>query len=123
MALAFGAADFLFDVGGAATADALETLHARSHLVLVARAGRLRPPVEGVYTRLDDDVGLDHTTRQSRALGFFGRSALHPRQVPIINALFTASEEEIMRAQEVVQTAGRVPRTGLSRAAHTRRCR
>jgi len=65
-----------------------------------------------VYTRLDDDVGLDHTTRQSRALGFFGRSALHPRQVPIINALFTPSEEEIMRAQEVVQTAAAAETAG-----------
>src|SRR5260221_8366771 len=104
MALAFGAADFLFDVGGAATADALETLHARSHLVLAARACRLRPPVEGVYTRLDDDVGLDHTTRQSRALGFFGRSALHPRRGPIINTLFTPSPQETMLAQKVVPT-------------------
>src|SRR5258708_39991745 len=108
MALAFGAADFLFDVGGAATADALETLHARPHLVLAARACRLRPPVEGVYTRFDDDVGLDHTTRQSRALGFFGRSALHPRQVPL-NALFTPSEEAILCPHEVVQAARRVP--------------
>jgi len=105
MTLAFGAADFLRDIDGSATPDALETLYARSHVVLAARAGGVRPPVEGVFTRLDDAAGLEHTTRQSRALGFFGRAALHPRQVPVINAVYTPSEAEITRAREVVQTA------------------
>jgi citrate lyase subunit beta / citryl-CoA lyase len=112
MTLAFGAADFLHDVGGSATPDALETLYARSQLVLAARVCAARPPVEGVYTRLDDDLGLEHTTRQSRALGFFGRSALHPRQVPIINAVFTPSEEEIVRAREVVEAAAAAETVG-----------
>jgi len=112
LTIAFGAADFLRDVGGAMTDDALETLYARSQLVLAARAGGIRSPVEGVYTRLDDDTGLEHTTRQSRALGFFGRSALHPRQVPIINAVFTPSETEIAWAQEVVEAASSAEASG-----------
>jgi citrate lyase beta subunit len=94
------------------TADALETLYARSHHVLASRAGGLRSPVEGVYTGLEDDAGLEHTTRQSRALGFFGRSALHPRQVPIINAIFTPSDGEIARARELVQSAAAAETAG-----------
>jgi citrate lyase subunit beta/citryl-CoA lyase len=105
LTLAFGSADFLRDVNGLNTPDALETLHARSQLVLACRVGGVRSPVDGVYTRLDDDAGLEHTTRQSRSLGFFGRSALHPRQVPIINAVFTPSEAELAEAREVVAAA------------------
>ena len=105
LTLAFGSADFLHDVNGAATADALETLHARSQLVLACRVAGVRSPVDGVYTRLDDDAGLERTTRQSWSLGFFGRSALHPRQVPIINAIFTPSDSEVAQAREVVAAA------------------
>jgi citrate lyase subunit beta / citryl-CoA lyase len=112
LTIAFGAADFLRDVGGAMTADALETLYARSQLVLAARVSGIRAPVEGVYTRLDDDAGLEHTTRQSRALGFFGRSALHPRQVPIINAVFTPSTSEIAWAREVVEASSSAEASG-----------
>src|SRR5215471_7124668 len=71
LTLAFGSADFLRDVHGLATPEALETLHARSQLVLACRVVGVRPPVDGVYPQLVDDAGLEQTTRQSRALGFF----------------------------------------------------
>jgi citrate lyase subunit beta / citryl-CoA lyase len=102
LTLAFGSADFLRDVNGSPSSDALETLYARSHVVLATRVVGVRSPVDGVYTHLTDDVGLERATRQSRSLGFFGRSALHPRQVPIINAVFTPSESEVAQAREVV---------------------
>jgi citrate lyase subunit beta/citryl-CoA lyase len=118
--LAFGSADFLRDVNGTSTPDAIETLYARSHVVLATRVAGVRPPVDGVYTRLDDDAGLDRTTRQSRALGFFGRSALHPRQVPIINGIFTPSAAEIAAARQVVQaaTSAEASGTGALRLAN-----
>ncbi|MBV9897877.1 MAG: CoA ester lyase, partial [Chloroflexi bacterium] len=72
----------------------------------------VRSPVDGVYTRLDDDAGLERTTRQSRSLGFLGRSALHPRQVPIINAIFTPSDSEVAQAREVVAAAGAAESVG-----------
>jgi citrate lyase subunit beta/citryl-CoA lyase len=72
----------------------------------------VRAPVDGVYTQLADDAGLEHTTRQSRALGYFGRSALHPRQVPIINAVFTPSAIELAQAREVVSAADAAEATG-----------
>jgi citrate lyase subunit beta/citryl-CoA lyase len=112
LALAFGSADFLRDVNGLAAPEGLETLYARSHLVLAARMAGVRSPVDGVYTHLDDDDGLERTTRQSRALGYFGRSALHPRQVPIINAVFTPSDAEVAQAREVVGAAATAEAAG-----------
>ncbi len=120
LTLAFGAADFLRDVNGFTTAEGVETLHARAQLVLACRVAGARSPVDGVYTRLDDDAGLEQTTRQSRALGFFGRSALHPRQVPIINSIFTPSESEITQARSVLAAAAsaEVAGTGALRLAN-----
>jgi citrate lyase beta subunit len=58
-----------------------------------------------------DDEGLDRSTRQSRDLGFFGRTALRPRQVPIISSAFSPAESNIdwrradVHAAEAVEQA------------------
>jgi citrate lyase subunit beta / citryl-CoA lyase len=111
-ALGFGAADFVRDVAARVGPDGLETLYARSRLVLAARVAGIRPPVDGVYTRLDDEAGLERTTRQGRDLGFFGRSALHPRQVATINRVYTPSQAEVDHAREVVAAAARAEAAG-----------
>ena len=105
LALSFGAADFAADLGLAEGPDRLETLTARSLLVLASRAAGIRPPVDSVSVALDDAAALERTTRQSRDLGFFGRGAIHPRQVPIINRVFTPSPDELARARAVVEAA------------------
>ena len=112
LALAFGAADFVRDVGATVGGAGLETLYARSRLVLAARVAGVRPPVDSVYTRLDDEDGLERTTRQGRDLGFFGRSAIHPRQIPVINRAYTPGDEEVSRAREVVTAARSAEATG-----------
>ena len=37
-----------------------------------------------------------------RSLGFFGKSAIHPRQLPILHEAFTPTAEEITWAREVI---------------------
>jgi citrate lyase subunit beta/citryl-CoA lyase len=102
LALAFGAADFARDVGAEAGPERTETLYARSHLVIASRVAGIRPPIDGVHVRLDDELGLEVSTRASKALGFFGRSAIHPRQLGPINAIYTPSAAEVRRAREIV---------------------
>jgi citrate lyase subunit beta / citryl-CoA lyase len=111
LALAFGGVDFGRDVGATSGPDGLETLYARSRLVLASRVAGVRPPVDGVYTQLADDEGLERTTQQGRALGFFGRSAIHPRQIPIINRIYTPLPHELAWARRVVQTAREAERS------------
>ncbi len=103
--LAYGAADFVRDVGVTPGPEGLETLYACSQLVLISRVAGVRPPVDSVYRHLDDPTGLEKTARQAKALGFFGKSVIHPKQVPIVNVVFTPTEEEIARAREIVELA------------------
>jgi citrate lyase subunit beta/citryl-CoA lyase len=112
LALGFGAVDFVRDIGGGPGTKGLETLYARSRLVLASRVAGIRPPVESVYAQLQDDAGLERATRLSRDLGFFGRAAIHPRQVPIINRIFTPTAEEVAHAREVVQAAAQAGASG-----------
>ncbi len=97
----FGAADFCADIC-ADPADPMATLHACSRLVVASRAGRVAPPVASVFTDLHDGAALRTDTERLKRLGFFGRSAIHPRQVEVINAVFEPTADEVAAAREVV---------------------
>ena len=77
-------------------------LYARSRIVSVSRAANLAAPTQSVYTHVDDLDGLRHSTERGKRLGLIGRSAIHPAQVPIINEVFTPTEEEITGAEELL---------------------
>jgi citrate lyase subunit beta/citryl-CoA lyase len=101
-AFTFGAADFVRDIGADPASADLATLYARQHLVLVSRAARIEPPVAPVYTQVKDLDGLRRTTAEARAIGFFGRSCIHPSQVPVVNEAFTPRPEEVAAARAVL---------------------
>jgi citrate lyase subunit beta/citryl-CoA lyase len=98
--LSMGGVDLRRDLG--AGDGNLQTLYARSHIVVASRAARLGPPVDSVYPRLDDDPGLRQQAEFARSLGFFGKSAIHPRQLEVIHGVFTPSEQELTWAQAVL---------------------
>ncbi len=99
--LSFGNIDFGADVGIDAS-DPTATLLARSLLVLASRAAGIHAPSDGVFPRFSDDAGLREACAAARRLGFAGKSAIHPRQVPIINEAFTPTPEEVEWARKVV---------------------
>ncbi len=97
--LTLGAADLALDLGVGSGFE--ELLFARSSLVVAARAAGKPAPIDGVFTRLDDPAGLREEALTARRLGYFGKSAIHPRQVPVINDVFTPTPEELAWAQRV----------------------
>jgi citrate lyase subunit beta/citryl-CoA lyase len=77
--------------------DALDV--SRALLVLASAAAGLMPPVDSVYLDLDDLAGLRASTERARRLGFFGRSAIHPRQIGPINESYTPLAAEVSWAE------------------------
>ena len=112
VALTFGGVDFNRDVNAAEDADGLATLYARSALVVASRVGGIGPPIDGVFREIRDDDGLERSTRQSKGLGFFGRSAIHPRQLPIIHAVYTPTADEVAWATRLLAAAADAERAG-----------
>ncbi len=98
--LSYGGLDLAADLG--ISAGDQETLFARSYLVTAARAAGKPPPSDGVHPLLEDDSGLRREAEAARRLGFFGKSAIHPRQVPIIHEVFAATPEELAWATRVL---------------------
>jgi len=99
--LSYGGLDLAADLGIAAGEQ--ETLYARSHLVVAARSAGKPQPSDGVHPLLYDDEGLRREAESARRTGFFGKSAIHPRQVPIINEVFTPTPLELEWARQVLQ--------------------
>ena len=98
--LSLGGIDLRRDLG--ATDGNLQTLYARSHLVVVSRAAGLDPPIDSVYAHLDDEAGLRAQAEFAHSLGFFGKSAIHPRQLPVLHDVFTPSAGELEWAHTVL---------------------
>lgn len=106
LSFAFGAVDFCRDTNITIESnDDRELLYARSKLVIASRIAGISPPIDTVYINLDDPEGLEQRARAARALGFFGKSAIHPRQLETINRVFTPSRAEIDRALEIIAAA------------------
>ena len=94
--ISLGEADLAADLG---VRDEAGLLYARSRVVATARAAGLPGPVQSVYTNVRNPDGLRQSTEVGKNLGFMGRSAIHPAQIPAINEVFTPTEEEVAEAE------------------------
>lgn len=110
--LAFGSIDFQVDVGCDGSDAAL--LHARSQIVLASRVAGLQAPIDGVSVSLDDAQVITAEAAHSRALGFAGKLCIHPRQVPVVNRVFTPSDVEIAWARRVVEASDKAGGAAVS---------
>jgi citrate lyase subunit beta/citryl-CoA lyase len=75
--------------------------YARTQCLLAAHALAIEA-IDGVYVNYRDSHGLRQACEDSRHDGFTGRLAIHPDQVPVINAAFTPSDAERLLAQRIV---------------------
>jgi citrate lyase subunit beta/citryl-CoA lyase len=71
---------------------------ARGRLVSASRAAGLGAPMMSVYPHVSDEDGLRRTCLEGRALGFVGRTAIHPRQLGPIVESFTPSATQVADA-------------------------
>jgi citrate lyase subunit beta/citryl-CoA lyase len=112
--IGLGEADLRADLG-VASEDGL--LWARGRVVAAAAAAGLPPPAMAVYTDIRDLDGLAASCRRGRALGFLGRTAIHPNQLEVIRAAFTPTDDEVAQAHELLAAADESARTGRGAVA------
>ncbi|GHH94820.1 HpcH/HpaI aldolase/citrate lyase family protein [Streptomyces capillispiralis] len=100
--IALGEADLRADLG---VRDDAGLDWCRSRVVVAARAAGLAPPAQSVHPDTRDLDGLAASCRHGRALGFLGRAAIHPRQLPVIERAYRPTEEEVEQAETVLKAA------------------
>jgi citrate lyase subunit beta/citryl-CoA lyase len=116
-AMSWGAEDLSAALGASSKVDANGDLAftyklARS-LCLAGAAAAGVQPVDGVFTDFRDDEGLRNEAEAAAREGFTGKLAIHPAQVPVINAAFTPSAEDIADAEAIVAAFDAQPDAGV----------
>ncbi|MFQ5860543.1 MAG: HpcH/HpaI aldolase/citrate lyase family protein [Dehalococcoidia bacterium] len=104
--------DLVRDLECTWTLEGTELLYARSKILLDSRAAGIAYILEGVFADLQDDEGLEQETQRSKRLGYTGRPAIHPRQVPIINRVFTPTEEEVQYYRGLLEAFAAAEKAG-----------
>jgi citrate lyase subunit beta/citryl-CoA lyase len=101
--LVFGIVDFAGDIGARETgAEQFFYYHyAKAKTIVAARAAGITC-VDGVTLAIRDLEACRRDAEMAARMGFDGKWAIHPSQVPVINAAFTPSADEIARARRIL---------------------
>jgi citrate lyase subunit beta / citryl-CoA lyase len=101
--LIFGVVDYAGNIGARDPVREQFALYhyPKAKTVAAARAAGI-DVVDGVTLQFRDLQQCEHDARSAAQMGFDGKWAIHPDQVPVINRVFTPSRDEINRAQEII---------------------
>ena len=97
--LLFGGVDMAAELRVEPTWNAL--LHARSRVVHAAASAGV-DVIDVPFLDLHDMDGLAREARACAELGFTGKGAIHPKQIPVLNGIFSPSREQVEYARRVV---------------------
>lgn len=100
-ALLFAAEDYCADTGIMRTPSRRELLYTRSEIVITAKAFGLEA-IDMVCVQYKDQSVLEDECLEGRQLGFTGKQAIHPAQVPTIQSTYVPSSQEILRAAKIL---------------------
>ena len=76
-------------------------LYAQEQVVVAARSAGLQA-IDGPHLATRDEDGLRRAAAHARDLGYDGKWAIHPAQVPVLNAVFSPDQVDLARAQAVL---------------------
>ena len=100
MGIALGAEDYSANLKTNRTPGGAELLLARESIVVAARAAGICC-FDTVYSNLDDMESFRKEVELIKTLGFDGKSIINPRQIEIVNEVFTPSSKEIEKAMKI----------------------
>jgi citrate lyase subunit beta/citryl-CoA lyase len=105
--------DLMHDLGGRWTPDGRALAYARGKFVCDGRAVGLRWLLDGAFMNLASPDALEAESQIARIHGFTGKTAIHPRQVDVINAVFSPSAAEVERARRLLEAFHMAEKSGV----------
>lgn len=100
-AMALGAEDFTASMSAQRTKPGWEIFYARNATLMACREAGISAQ-DAVFSDINDKEGLQRDLEMTRALGFDGKTCVHPRQIDPVNRCFTPSDKEIRNALRVL---------------------
>src|SRR5258708_2825916 len=101
VALGLGVGDFSFSLGVAHNGLAV-TIAAYQVVLAAVAAGRVPLGLASTITNLAEPEEYRLAVVEARRLGFRGAPCVHPSQVAILNEVFSPTQEERERAEEII---------------------
>src|SRR5262249_27358798 len=103
--------DLTKDLRARHTADRLP-MQASLGLVLLAGRAYGKTVLDGVHLDLDDNAGFVAQCEQGLAMGFDGKTLIHPKQVEPCNRVFAPQPAEVAMAEKVIAAFAAAEREG-----------
>jgi citrate lyase subunit beta / citryl-CoA lyase len=95
--------DLAVDMGVEWTPEGTGLLAARTAVILAARAVGIQHPMDAVFMDFRNLDGLRTECEFAKRVGYVGKVAIHPAQVPVIHEVFTPSEAEVARYRRILE--------------------
>ncbi len=99
--LVMGTSDLAKDLHARHTRDRLPFMASMELCILAARANGLSV-LDGVCLDLEDTEGFAEQCHQGVALGFDGKTLIHPKTIDVANKIFGPSEQEVEEARKII---------------------
>jgi citrate lyase subunit beta / citryl-CoA lyase len=110
--LMLGGEDLCVDLNCKRTKEGMELLYARTRVVNAAKALK-KTVIDTPFTDTLDEEGLLRDARFAKGLGFDGKASINPRQIEMINEVFSPTKEDIAEAVAVMQAKQQADEKGL----------
>lgn len=102
----------LFSSMGIASGEPSATQHVRVMVRMAAGTANVAA-YDGAYVDIANPEGFRADAVRAQALGFAGKSCIHPSQIELANAVFRPSEAEVRHALRVLEAAERATADGV----------
>jgi malyl-CoA/(S)-citramalyl-CoA lyase len=88
---------------------------AQVNMLTACRAFGLRA-IDGPFGDFSDDEAFKAAARRVAALGYEGKWAIHPKQIPLANEVMSPPEAEVTRARRVLEALNEAAKAGKGAA-------
>ena len=90
--------------------------YAIARMVTIARANGLRP-IDGPFGDFSDEPGFEAHANRAATLGCEGKWAIHPKQIPLANAVMGPKKSEVEKARKILAAMAEAQREGKGAVA------
>jgi citrate lyase subunit beta / citryl-CoA lyase len=111
-ALILGYADLAVSLGRTVGGEDLDGWRPAQEMVLLAARAHGLQAIDGPYLGVAVDAAFTDAVARARDLGFDGKWAIHPSQLPALNDAFTPTDEEVEEARHVIAALAQAEREG-----------
>lgn len=106
-----GGEDLTADLGIKRTKEGEEIFYARNKVATACKALKV-DAIDTPFTDTNDYEGLERDTAKAKGLGMTGKSAINPRQIDTIHAVFAPTEAEIKHALRILDAMEEAKKEG-----------